>query len=42
MTVDDKLDIILFEVQGMKCEIREIKSDITKMKSEMKIGRAHV
>ena len=36
MTVDDKLDIILFEVQGMKCEIREIKSDITKMKSEMK------
>ncbi|MCD8181304.1 MAG: hypothetical protein LUF26_07500 [Firmicutes bacterium] len=35
MTVDEKIDLILSEVSGMKSEISDMKSDISGMKSEI-------
>ena len=44
MTIDEKLDLILEEMQGMKADIKNMKAEMQAMKTDIKnmkeIGRA--
>lgn len=42
MTIDEKLDLILEEMQGMKADMQDMKTDIKNMKAEMQNMKADI